>query len=200
MSCGCGCKGHGGKGSCMDVMSNFPKIGGVMPMAYIGYPSPSGYQGLNGLGCMDPTATNFGSGDPEGNEDCIYSQAAITAIETPIQTTYIPPPDITTPTAPSITPTPTNTTTTPSASVSSLDASLANAWTNIFGKILVSEAGANPTIQTIGPNGTSTTVYGSAANLQSALATTTVGGMSMGTLLLFAGVGIVVMMMVSKGK
>ena len=183
MSCGCG-------GSCCkDVMKGFPPIGGVVPMArsYMG--------GMNGLG----DTTTCIAWDDQGNcTDTVTTPDAgvVTPATTdPSMSTAIPvfaptPVAVNTPVS---TPTPVNTTT-----VNPAATQLASAWTNIFGSILKAQTGANPTYQSTGPNGTSTTIYGSLpASLQSSLSQTSVGGLSVGTLLLL-GAGVVVLMMVAK--
>lgn len=198
LGCGCGCDGHGGKGSCMDI----PAIGGVTPIAYFGVPSPTGYQGLSGLkfrglglaGCGDCITTDPDTGDclAYDTADCSSGGASVNDIIA----------GATMPTLPSVnpitgTPTVANPTTTPSSGVNWN--SIANAWTNITGKILTSEAGANPTYQSIGPNGASTTIYGNLpANLQASLAQPVAGSLSLGTLLLFGGIGLVALMVLKK--
>lgn len=181
MSCGCG-------GSCCsNIMQGFPPIGGVIPMArtYMG--------GMAGLG----DTTTCIAWDDNGNcTDTVTtpdsSSAATQVSSVPTETTY---PVVVTSNTTS-TPTPVNTTTTPATNTAATQ--LANAWTNIFGSILKAQTGANPTYQSTGPNGTSTTIYGSLpASLQSSLSQTSVGGLSVGTLLLL-GAGVVVLMMVAK--
>jgi hypothetical protein len=166
-NCNCGC-------------TAIPKIGGVIPRAYVGMPSPVGYTGLMGLsgkvfrGLGDTICSSF---DDEGN--CIGTTDLSTL------PTYNP-----TYTGPEPTYTPPITANVNNPSGINWN-SIAQAWTGITGQILKSEAGANPTYQSVSPNGASTTIYGSLpTNLQASLAQPVAGSLSLGSLLLFGGIGI----------
>jgi hypothetical protein len=81
--------------------------------------------------------------------------------------------------------------------------SILQTWTNAGAAIAKTAAGANPTYQSYNPlTGATTTVFGdstTAASLISSLATPTIGGLSLGTLLLLGGGALLVMGMMPKG-
>jgi hypothetical protein len=159
------CAGNCGCG-CSEV--GVPPIGGVVPKALTGL-------GLYGLGCTDPIDASY-DGDPSTacsgltpGGDTIAGTGGGSG--TPVITYPAPTPN-------------------PAGTVNWN--TIAQNSSNTLDAILRSISGANPTYQTVGPGG-STTIYGSLpSSLQASLSAPTLGGMSMGTLLLF-GVGAIVL-------
>ena len=90
--------------------------------------------------------------------------------------------------SPSTTPSTPTVTSNPSSSSSTINwNSILSAWTNAGTSIAKAAAGANPTFQSISPNGAMTTIFGNPSSLPaniSSLIPSSVGGIGIGTLLL----------------
>jgi hypothetical protein len=99
--------------------------------------------------------------------------------------------------------TPTTTNSTSSVANSINWNAILQTWTNAGAAIAKTAAGANPTYQSYNPlTGATTTVFGdstTAASLISSLATPTLGGLSLGTLLLLGGGALLIFGMMPKG-